>query len=165
VVGRVREFFWPVQTKRSEKIENQKPWRGVLEWRGLYVGWLAPVLLILLVVLRSGAPKPEHAGHVVFRHGTVSVVLFVAGAVAGYSLLYAFYAPIARGSGDRFMLSLYLPLVFSLVWGAEGIVRRISRREGNPWIARGYLIAQWVLFAALSWRLFEIFRVPQFYDS
>lgn len=165
VVGRVREFVWPQQTKRSEKIDKQKPWRGILEWRGIYLAWLAAVLVALLIVLWSAAPKPEHAGHVVFRHGTVSMVLFVVGAVMGYSVLYAFYAPIARGSGDRFMLSLYLPLAFSLIWGAEGIVRRIDRREGNPWISRGYWIAQWVLFAALCWRLVEIFRVPQFYDG
>jgi hypothetical protein len=87
------------------------------------------------------------------------------GAVAGYAVLYGFYAPIARGSGDRFMLSLYLPLVFSLIWGAEGIVRRIDRREGSPWILRGYQAAQWMLFAALCWRVVEILRVPQFYDS
>lgn len=165
VVGRVREFLWPPQTKRGDKIEKQKPWRGILEWRGVYLVWLAGVLLALLFVLRSAAPKPEHAGHVVFRHGTVSVVIFVLGSLAGYSALYAFYAPIARGSGDRFMLSLYLPLVFSLVWGAESIVRRIQRREASLWISRGYLIAQWVLFAALCWRLLEIFRVPKFYDG
>jgi hypothetical protein len=165
VIGRVREFFWPQQTTRSDKIEKQKPWRGILEWRGIYLLWLGAVGVALLVVLGSATPKPEHAGHVVFRHGTVSVVLFVLGSVAGYSVLYAFYAPIARGSGDRFMLSLYLPLVFSLIWGAESIVRRIKRREGSPWISRGYLLAQWMLFAALCWRLVEIFRVPQFYDG
>jgi hypothetical protein len=165
VVGRVREFFWPQQTKRSDKIEKQKPWRGILEWRGIYLAWLGLVLVALLVVLRSAAPRPEHAGHVVFRHGTVSVVIFVVGAAVGYSLLYAFYSPIARGSGDRFMLSLYLPLVFSLIWGAESIVRRIKRREGSPWILRSYLIAQWLLFAALCWRLIEILRVPHFYEG
>jgi hypothetical protein len=165
VVGRVREFVWPQQTKRSDKIEKQKPWRGILEWRGIYVAWLGLVLVGLLVVLKCAAPEPEHAGHVVFRHGTVSVVLFVVGSVVGYSVLYAFYAPIARGSGDRFMLSLYLPLVFSLIWGAESIVRRIRRREGSPWITRGYLAAQWILFAALAWRVMEIMRVPKFYDG
>jgi hypothetical protein len=165
VVGRVREFFWPQQTKRSDKIEKQKPWRGILEWRGIYLAWLGAVLAGLLIALRSATPKPEHAGHVVFRHGTVSVVLFVAGAAIGYSVLYAFYSPIARGSGDRFMLSLYLPLVFSLIWGAESVVRRIHRREGSPWIGRGYLAAQWALFALLCWRLVEILKVPKFYDS
>lgn len=166
VVGRVREFLWPAQTKRSDQIEKQKPWRGILEWRGVYLAWLSALLLALLVTLRSAAAKPEHAGHVVFRHGTVSVVLFVVGAVAGYAVLYAFYSPIARGSGDRFMLSLYLPLVFSLIWGAEGIMRRIIHRRGaSPWIQRSYLAAHWLLFAALCWRLLEIVRVPRFYDS
>lgn len=164
-VSRVGEFLWPKQTKRSEKSENQKPWRGILEWRGVYLAWLAVVLLAMLIVLMSATPKAEHAGHVVFRHGTVTIVLFVLGALTVYSLAYGFYAPIARGSGDRFMLSLYLPVAFSLVWGAEGILKRIRRRQGSLWIMRGYLIAQWVLFATLSWRLIEIVRFPHFYND
>jgi len=161
--AKVSEFFWPKQTKRSEKIEKQKPWRGVFEWRGVYLGWLALVLLVLVLTLTSAAPKAEHAGHVVFRHGTVTIVLFTVGAFALYSLAYGFYTPIGRG--ERFMMSLYLPLVFSLIWGAEIIVRRIQRRQGSPWIARGYWLAQWLLFAVLCWRLIEILRVPQFYNG
>lgn len=162
---RVQEFLWPKQTKRSDRIEKQKPWRGILEWRGVYLGWLVVVLLGLLVVLISAAPKAEHAGHIVFRHGTVTTVLFVAGSFVTYALAYGFYAPIARGSGDRFMLSLYLPLVFCLIWGSEGIVRRIRRRRGSDWIMHGYTIAQWLLFLAISWRLVEIVRFPQFYNE
>jgi hypothetical protein len=163
--NRVSEFLWPKQTKRSQKIENQKPWKSLLEWRGVYLIWLGVLLVALVVVLCSAAPKAEHAGHVVFRHGTVTIVLFVLGSVAIYCAAYGFYAPIARGSGDRFMLSLYLPLVFCLIWGAESIVRRLRRRQGcSPWITRSYLAAQWLLFALVSWRLVEIFRFP-FFDN
>jgi hypothetical protein len=165
VVGRVREFFWPPQTKRSDNPENQKPWRTLLEWRGLYLAWLAIVLMGLLLVLISASPQPEHAGHVVFRHGTVTTLMFITGACVLYALAYAWYSPIARGSGDRFMLSLYLPLAFSLVWGAESIVRRIRRRKGSPWIHWSYLAAQWLLFAALCWRLIEVLRHPNFYNG
>ncbi len=163
--NRVSEFLWPRQTKRSEKIENQKPWKGILEWRGIYLGWLALTLVALLVVMLSAAPKAEHAGHVVFRHGSVTTILFVLGTTAIYFLAYGWYAPIARGSGDRFTLSLYLPLVFSFVWGAESIVRRLRRRHVSVWIMRGYLAAQWILFGAVCWRLVEILRSPHFYNG
>lgn len=162
--SRVTEFFWPKQTIRSKKVENQKPWRGVLEWRGIYLGFLGALILGLLIALRGATPRPEHAGHVVFRHGTVTTLLFVVGAVCVYSLAYGWYAPIARGSGDRFMLSLYLPLVFSLVWGGETIMRRIRRRQGSPWIGRIYLGGQWILVAAVVWRFAEILRSPHFYN-
>lgn len=160
---KVTEFFAPKQTKRSKKRENQKPWRGVFESRGIYLGALAAMLLVLIVMLMSAAPKAEHAGHVVFRHGTVTIVLFTMGAFVLYALAYGFYNPIGRG--DRFMMSLYLPLAFSFVWGAESIVRRIERRQGSPWIVRGYLLAQWSLCAVLCARLIEILQFPYFYNG
>lgn len=164
VVGRVREFFWPQQTKLIKNLDKWSGWRGVLEWRGLYLAWLGLIVLGLLGAVAAG-PKAQHIGHAVFRHGTGTIVLFVLGSFTVYSLAYGFYAPIARGSGDRFMLSLYLPLVFSLIWAAESIVRRISRRKGSPWITRGYLLAQWLLLAAVTWRVVEILRLPKFYNG
>lgn len=164
VTGRVPEFFWPQQTKLLKDRDKWSGWRGILEWRGLYLGWLLLLLLGLLAAVTL-APKAQHAGHVVFRHGTTTIVLFVLGNFAVYALAYGFYAPIARGSGDRFMLSLYLPLVFTLIWGAESVVRRIRRRHGSPWIARGYLLGQWILLAALTWRVVELLRLPKFYNG
>jgi hypothetical protein len=164
VVGRVPEFFWPQQTKLIKNLEKWSGWRGILEWRGLYLAWLGLILAGLLAAA-AAAPKAQHAGHLIFRHGSGTIVLFVLGNFAVYSLAYGFYAPIARGSGDRFMLSLYLPLVFSFIWGAESIVRRIRRRQGSPWVTRVYLLAQWMLFAALVWRVVEILRLPKFYNG
>lgn len=48
------------------------------------------------------------------RQGNPATFLFVAGFFGTYLLLYAWYAPIA--SGSRFVLSLYLPALFLLVW-------------------------------------------------
>jgi hypothetical protein len=177
VNGRVTEFFLPTLKKNKDgkyawevkkpgkSVEKFTGWRNVLDWRGFYLLALALILAGLLVVLATGAPRAEHAGHLVFKHGTTVVVLFVLGTFAAYSLAYGFYSPIAKGSGDRFMLSLYLPLVFSFIWGAESIVRRIRRRRGNPWIARGYWIAQWILCAFIIWRVVEIFQAPKFYNG
>jgi hypothetical protein len=64
VVGRVPEFFWPQQTKLIKDHDKWSGWRGILEWRGLYLGWLSLVLLGLLGAV-AVAPKAQHAGHVV----------------------------------------------------------------------------------------------------
>ncbi|MCE9519879.1 MAG: hypothetical protein K8R87_10045 [Verrucomicrobia bacterium] len=164
IVGRVPEFFWPPQSQHGKNLDSWPGWRGILEWRGLYLGWLALILLALLGAV-AAVPKAQHAGHFVFRHGTVTIVLFAFGSFAVYSLACGFNAPIAGGSGDRFMLALYLPLVFSLIMGAEAIIRRIRRRQGSPWITRSYLLAQWILFAALTWRVIEIIRLPKFFNE
>ena len=52
-----------------------------------------------------------------FERGLAAVfpVLFVLGYQIGYLLLYFWYAPIA--SGNRFVLALFLPLIFILAWG------------------------------------------------
>jgi hypothetical protein len=92
-------------------------------------------------------------------------VLFVVGSFAVYSMACGFNAPIAGGSGDRCLLALYLPLVFSLILSQEAIIRRIRRRQGSPWITRSYLLAQWILFAALTWRVIEIIRLPKFFNE
>ena len=63
------------------------------------------------------------------------------------------------------MLSLYLPLVFSLVWACEGIMKRLRRRQANVWIMRSYFAAQWILCAAICWRVLEIVRLPRFYEG
>ncbi len=160
---KVGEFFFPVQKRPGKNLEKWHGWRQVLDWRGYYLFALGGILAALLVVLATGAPKAQHAGHIVFKHGTTVVVLFVVGSFVGYSVLYGWYSPIAKGSGDRFMLSLFLPLVFSLIWGAEGIVRRIRRRRGNPWIARGYLASPSGCSSARSpGALSEIFQVLRF---
>lgn len=164
-IGRVREFFWPQQTKLIRNYDKWSGWRGILEWRGLYLLWLALILAALIAAPAWTAPGGQPVGHVLFLHGSVAATAFVAGSFLVYSLAYGFYAPIARGSGDRFMLSLYLPLAFSLIWGAESVLRRIRRRKLSPWIARGYLGAQWILFAALAWRIIELLQLPKFYPG
>jgi hypothetical protein len=93
---------------------------------------------------------------------TTTQVLFVVGAVVGYSLAYGWYTPIGRG--DRFMLSLYAPLVISLVWGAESALRRARRRQASAWLFQAYHAAQWLLVAAVGWRLVEILQFPYFRD-
>lgn len=150
------DLLWPGYTTASR---TPKPWKGVLELRGVYLAALAGVLLLLLVCLRLAAPKASHAGERLHPE-TAAVVLFVLGAFSLYSLAYGWYTPIGRG--DRFMLSLFAPMVLSLVWGCEALLRRARRRRARLWIFAGYETLQWLLFAAISWRLIEILQFPHF---
>lgn len=155
--AKFNELFWPRQTTVTKN--GPKPWKGVLEWRGIYLGWLALVLLGLVAGVQFGTPRPLNAAQRLHPE-TVMKVLFVAGAFIGYSLAYGWYTPIGRG--DRFMLSLYAPLVLSVVWACESLLRRAKRRGASPWLFRGYAISQWLLIAVISFRLIEILRHPQF---
>ena len=153
---KVMELLWPGKTPNSKV---PKPWKGVLELRGVYLGALTGIFLGTCTALFLATGKPDHAAQRVHPE-TTTQVLFVIGAVVGYSLAYGWYTPIGRG--DRFMLSLYAPLVISLVWGAESALRRARRRQASAWIFRAYHTAQWLLVAAVAWRLVEILQFPYF---
>lgn len=68
------------------------------------------------------------------------VLLFILGYFLGYTLLYAWYMPIAQG--NRFALSLFLPAIFMIVWilsfaqnhdlGFGFFGRRISASSVSP---------------------------------
>lgn len=153
---KLREFLWPGHTTGSR---TPKPWKGVLELRGVYLAGLAGILLALMAAVSFSAPKAHHAGQRLHPE-TAAIVLFVLGSFAAYALAYGWYTPIGRG--DRFMLSLYAPLVLSIVWASEAIVRRARRRKAGRWIFTGYHAAHWLLFAAMTWRIIEILRFPYF---
>ena len=155
--AKLTELLWPGYTTPSKK--NPKPWKGVLEFRGLYLGWLVLMFAGFIIALRFAAPKPAHAAHRLHPE-TTTQVLFVVGAFVGFSLAYGWYHPIGRG--DRFMLSLYSPLVLSLVWGCESLVHRARRREAAVWFFYAYHLAIWLLVGAIGWRLVEILRFPYF---
>jgi hypothetical protein len=150
------ELFWPGYTKESRV---QKPWKGVLELRGVYLGVLLLVLLLLVGFVLIAGRKAEHAGERLHPEAA-SIVLFVLGTFTAYSLAYGWYTPIGRG--DRFMLSLYAPMVLSLVWAGESLLKRARRRKSSLWIFITYESAHWLLFLALSWRLIEILQFPHF---
>ena len=159
------QFLWPSQTLRTDGFTPQGHCQGLLEWRGLYLGWLLFTLFSLLILMNSAAPQAEHIGHIVFRHSTVMVICFVLFSVVAYTAVNGWYSAIAPGNADRFMLVLYLPLVFSFIWGSETIIRRLRRRHSSPWIMRGYLLSQWLLSAAISWRIVEILKFPYFQNA
>jgi hypothetical protein len=93
----------------------------------------------------------------------VTVVLFVVGTALLFLFLYGWYRPI--GKGDRFMLSLYAPLVASLIWGAESIRERLLVR-GTPRAGRiAYYAAHLTLTAVILTRVAQLFLHPTFYTK
>lgn len=153
---KVLELVAPDVTSKSK---TPKPWKGILERRGVYLGCLVALLLALMVALRVATEKSNNAAQRLHPESWFAA-LFVLGAFAGYALAYGWYTPIGRG--DRFMLSLYAPLVLSLVWASESVLRRARRRSAAKAVVIGYHSAQWLLVAFVVWRLIEILQFPQF---
>lgn len=154
---KIGELLAPPTTLRGTK--QPKPWKGVLEWRGWYLGGLVCIFAGLAIALRWRCPPPVNAAQRLHPE-TAAKTLFVLAAVAGYSLAYGWYTPIGRG--DRFMLSLYAPLVVSLVWAGESMLRRAQRRQCAGWIPHAYHAAHAALALAITWRLVEILQHPYF---
>ncbi len=176
------EFLAPKRATRTDK--GPKPWRQLLEWRGAFLGGLLALLGVtaLLARRRKKPAKDEEnappATVVSFDRASIRpsalitqrpsaqvlpVALFVVGTFLLHGILYGFYTPIGRG--ERFMLSLYLPLVFTLLWGAESFLRRAERSGGGKTARRVHMAGQLVILAVLLWRVGELLRHPVFHPS
>ncbi len=127
-----------------------RPWRNLVPERGVYLAallalWMALALgavLRRLLIIRSAA-----AG---------SLVLYHLGAAAFYVVLYGWYHPIGRG--DRFLMSLYLPLTLALALGIERL-RREHRSAAANWAS--VAVYGWML-VGLALRVGELMVRPEF---
>ncbi|MEM8954768.1 MAG: hypothetical protein AAGD22_11505 [Verrucomicrobiota bacterium] len=153
----VGDFLTPSRVKNRDGKE-MLPWKRVLPGRGWYLGWLSGVLGVLAGVAwwrwRSGREKGsgcECGG------ATVLAMVFTLGAVSIYAFAFGWYAAIGRG--DRFMMALYLPLAFTLIWANESLVKRL---EAQRWVRWFYGGLSGVLFVMILWRLGEVMAYPEF---
>ena len=153
----VSRFFDP--PRRVQKKDEARPWNHILHYRGYYLGALAGILLLTGVAYSFHREDPDFPSHRI-APGSLSVGLFVVGTFAAYAVLYGWYVPI--GKGDRFLLSLYAPLVFSLIAASENIIRRVRLRREHLWITWFYQGLQVLLTAALVYRVLEIWGSPVF---
>jgi len=149
----VKSFLAPPQAMRGK--EPPRPWKRVLERRGLYLGALC--LLAIGMILATAIPLGWRRGP---TSRGLAPVIFVLTTVVFSALAYGWYSPI--GKGERFMLSLYLPLVLSLVWLCEVLCRRLPDTRWGKTTRWCYLGAQVILSACLVWRVVEILRHPEF---
>ncbi len=153
---KVTQFLAPKPVK-PKKDGSFAGWKVLLEQRGLYLGGLAAVISGAALLVWSRRRAVDHWG-LALPSGAWAVALFTGGSAVGYALLYGWYEPIGRG--DRFMLSLYLPLVFCLVWGSERLMDLAAMRRAPRWTAWLYQSCLWLLNAAVVWRLVEVLRLP-----
>lgn len=137
-------------------------WRVLLDRRGIYLGALGVVVLGAAVLVWTRRKSVDRQG-LSMPSGSWTAVAFTVCTVAGYALLYGWYDPIGRG--DRFMLSLYLPLIFCGVWAAEGLMDLSVMRRAPKWTGLVYQSALWLLNVAIAWRLVEMLRNPVFDPS
>lgn len=146
----------PVKRKKDGAFTG---WKVLLDRRGLYLGAILLVTAGAALLAWTRRKAVDRVG-LSLPSGWWAPVLFTAGSVLGYSLLYGWYDPIGRG--DRFMLSLYLPMVFCLVWGAEHLMDLALLRRAPPWTAWLYQTSLWLINATVAWRIIEILRLPVF---
>jgi hypothetical protein len=88
------------------------------------------------------------------------MLLFAFGTFAVSALAYGFYEPI--GKGDRFMLSLYLPLVVTVIWIMERFRRQLQRTKYAVLVNRIFVLMNLVVIVSVSWRVVELLRDPVF---
>jgi hypothetical protein len=155
--GSLRTFLAPKGSGKNAGTQ-EKPWKRLLEPRGAFLGGLAGVAAAAAALgwagrRRAGAAPVATRGS---WQDAVCQVLLVAGVATLLTLLYGWYTPIGRG--DRFMLSLWLPLVFFLTAGAEAAVRPLG---WGPW-RWTYSGLQAILLGCLLWRVSELVRGPYF---
>lgn len=151
MAARMHEFFFHEGSLRDR--DGGKPWKSVLRYRGCLPALFAGLLAALAVV---GA----RLGHFRGRWGAVAACVVFAGGLFVLSwMAFGWYHRIGRG--PRFMLGLYLPVLYSLLAGCLWIHRRLP--DGHP--------ARWLTPAAtagsLAWillRMGELMLHPRFED-
>lgn len=161
-------FWWTTHNlldpkEASVKEGKPSPWRTLLPDRGGYLLFLIAALAAIIVWSRAQRPKPDQpiAFHTA-REGSTAA-LFVIGCTLTYGLAYGWYVPV--GKGDRFMLSLYAPLIFSVMWALESMVNRLSLRTGRPFAWMLHQGVQLVLLGLVIARLAQMFAAPYFYTK
>ncbi len=105
----------------ASRGEADQVWNYMLPARTVYIGFLLAAALILWIgrscILRQ---RPAFSAHEL-TWVAMAVALF-----AGYMALFGWYAVIGRG--ERFSLTLHLPLLGFALWWVTQAVRRIDAR-------------------------------------
>ncbi len=155
----VRRLLASSPTPRDKHGQPKKPWVAPLE----HPGWTLTAMLAVTGLaaayafsLRRKEKLPIHRQEP--ERGMV--MLYTLGAFALYSMLHGWYTQV--GDGDRFMLALWAPLVFSVVGAGESIMARLEARKVAAIVPWTYRTAQCLIIAWMAWRLLELWKLPNF---
>ncbi|MEM0895541.1 MAG: hypothetical protein AAGJ79_01555 [Verrucomicrobiota bacterium] len=159
----MQNFFHPTRARVHPK--NQKPWKRILPDRGNYLYGLASLAvgLALLFLLLHRKGEGDSPGDSPFPVAWFTKTVFVLGTFASYTLAYSWYAII--GKGDRFLLSLYGPLVLSLIWAADALARWFRDQPRLKLLYPAYGAAMVTLLVFVALRLFQLASFPEFYTK
>lgn len=155
----VHRLLVSTPTPRDKHGTRKRHWKAVLERPGWVLTSLAGLTLLatgFAFSLRRAEKLPVHCQEP--ERGMV--LLYVFGAIAMYSMLHGWYTPV--GDGERFMLALWAPLVFSLIGAGESIMARLESRRAPVILHWIFRIAQSAAVCWLAWRLIELWRFPHF---
>lgn len=159
VTVKAGEFLFPKTTKQNKA--RDKPWRALLPDRGLLLFILLAQVGVLGVFQQMARRQEERAGLGARRsESAVWMLLFALGTFTAYALSYGWYTPI--GKGDRFMLSLYTPLVLTCVWLGSRFRRRLL---GTGWRFTAdavHAASHAVIIGLVLWRVKDLLAVPLF---
>ncbi|MEY3479650.1 MAG: hypothetical protein RIQ71_425 [Verrucomicrobiota bacterium] len=147
----VPAFFVFSQKGNKDRGEPERVWRFVMPARGLYVAALALVAAYLFIerFRRNGSPLYRTTA------GFASCAYIIAMAMV-FTLAFGWYAVI--GTGERFSLTLYVPLMASLTCAGALMARASTRRLPRFVFATGICV---VLCHAII-QIFRLILLPQF---
>ncbi|MCB1098600.1 MAG: hypothetical protein KDN22_23715, partial [Verrucomicrobiae bacterium] len=144
--------------------DAKKPWKHLLPARGWLLLGLTGLVCAAAVIARwKGERFDTPTQRAIFRAtggDRFFATIFVLMLVSGYSLAYGWYEAI--GGGERFLLALYSPLVFSLVWAGQAMTDHL------PTQSRWRSIYHWghaVIFLFILFRIANLMAHPVFYES
>ncbi len=138
--GKLSRFVFP--EKKFFRRKEKAPHRRLLNYRGLYLLAFASAAGLFAFWSYTASrmrgfpsePRTPKEMRWLWRP-EASETLFVFGSFALYALAYGWYEPIGRG--DRFMMTLYTPLLLWFTWLVVSTVRQIPGRFGG-WLSAAF---------------------------
>jgi hypothetical protein len=149
VVVRLVQLFHPEAKWRLSVERKDKPKRIVLPHRGLYLIGLAALALVMCGVAASQG-RLENLGPI-----TLPVLLSLTTFVV-YVMATGWYVP--TGPGHRFIMTLYMPLLWLVVQGGDQL-RAISGSRSANWL---YLAGHMAIGVLLLSRVVELLQDTRF---
>jgi hypothetical protein len=149
LLERTRQFFLPEKKFRIPFDKRGKPKSVVLPHRGFYIIalWFCAGILVGMFVFRVR----QAGGNVELPHSFGLLACFFSSVCFLYACAMAWYLPI--GPGHRFILTLFLPVLWTGVLVAESMRQRLARPAANGIFLLTHLVMAGFLVARINFLL------------